>query len=89
MVGFDLEWKPNTQKYEQENRIALLQLSINDKVLMFHVSRCRIDGAPYFIDIESPLHELLVDSKYLKVGDGVGAGGVRSFAGFKSPHSDE
>lgn len=40
-LGFDLEWKPNWQKGQQENPVALVQLASEDTVLLIQVSAIR------------------------------------------------
>jgi hypothetical protein len=37
-VGFDMEWKPNYRKGEQENPVALIQLSNEDTILLIQIS---------------------------------------------------
>jgi hypothetical protein len=60
LLGFDLEWKPNFRKGQQENPVALVQLATHDTVLLLQISAMS--------EFPSGLRELLNSPFWIKAG---------------------
>ncbi len=44
LVGFDIEWRPNFSKYE-DNDTAVIQIATNDACLVAHVAHMKVSTA--------------------------------------------
>lgn len=51
-VGFDLEWRPNYVKGQQENPVAVVQLAGADRILLIQVSAMRSAFTSFFESIK-------------------------------------
>ena len=75
-LGFDLEWRPNFRKGQQENRVALVQLATADTVILLHIYhmtrtclrvwRCLLSDTPS--EFPSQLAKLLSSPSWIKAG---------------------
>ncbi|KDQ54772.1 hypothetical protein JAAARDRAFT_196177 [Jaapia argillacea MUCL 33604] len=63
LLGFDIEWKPNYVKGEQENPVALIQLAAIDTILLIQVSA--------MASFPDRLRELLGRPDIVKAGVGI------------------
>ncbi|KAG9314586.1 ribonuclease H-like domain-containing protein [Chiua virens] len=59
-VGFDLEWRPSFRKGQPENRVALVQLSTANTVILLHIH--------FMSHFPSQLAELLGSPSWIKAG---------------------
>lgn len=63
LVGFDLEWKPNWRRGQQENPVALVQLANKETILLLQITAMRC--------VPIGLERILWDSAYVKAGVGI------------------
>lgn len=52
-VGFDLEWRPNYVKGQQENPVAVVQLAGADRILLIQISAMTSAFTLFFVKHES------------------------------------
>ncbi|KXL50559.1 hypothetical protein M433DRAFT_36240, partial [Acidomyces richmondensis BFW] len=66
ILGFDLEWEPNTKAKTIKQNVSLIQIAAEDKIGLFHIARFVGDKTE---DLMPPaLREILESDKIVKAG---------------------